>query len=61
MAAATVRAVQAQGIVANVKHFADNSQENNREGVSADIDERTQWELFYPPFQGTLLGRRLTM
>jgi beta-glucosidase len=54
VAAAAVRAVQAEGIVANVKHFADNSQEDNREGVSADIDERTQWEMFYPPFQSAV-------
>ena len=32
------------------------AEENNREGVSANVDERTQWEMFYPPFQGAVDG-----
>eukprot|EP01050_Picozoa_sp_SAG11_P010219 SAG11_NODE_1011_length_6195_cov_4.901247_5_plen_325_part_00 len=49
-----VHGIQRKGVVANAKHFVDNNQENNREGVSANIDERTQWEMYYEPFRGAV-------
>ena len=51
-----VQGIQSQGVVANVKHFVDNNQENNRNGVDVQVDERTQWELYYGPFQGAVDG-----
>ena len=51
-----VQGIQGRGVVANAKHFVDNSQENNREGVSANIEERTQWEMYYEPFRGAVEG-----
>lgn len=40
--------------MANAKHFVDNSQETNRAHVNEMIDERTQFELYYPPFEGAI-------
>jgi beta-glucosidase-like glycosyl hydrolase len=45
-----VTGIQSQGVIANVKHYAMNSQETNRHGVSAVVDERTRFEIYYPPF-----------
>lgn len=40
--------------MANAKHFADNTQETNRMSVSENVDERTQFEMYYPPFQAAI-------
>jgi beta-glucosidase len=45
----TVHGIQSEGVVANVKHYVDNNQENNRNGVDVQVDERTQWELYSNP------------
>lgn len=37
-----------------MKHFVNNEQETNRIGQSANIDERTQMEMYYPPFVGAV-------
>ena len=52
--AAYVRGLQSQGLVANLKHYAFNNQEENRMRVSANVDEKTAWELYYPPHQGAV-------
>src|SRR5918998_2079978 len=36
-----IRAMQAQGVVGNVKHYAVNNQETDRFTVNAVVDERT--------------------
>lgn len=54
MVGPVVEGIQSQGVVANVKHYVDNNQENNRNGVDVQVDERTQWELYYAPFQGAV-------
>ena len=46
--------VCAQGVIANVKHFVMNNQETNRQEVSANVDERTRWEMYMPPFLGAV-------
>ena len=46
--------IQSQGVMANAKHFVNNEIENHRMTVSANIDERTQFELYYPPIQGAI-------
>jgi beta-glucosidase len=49
-----VKGIQDQKVLANAKHFIDNSQENNRTTVSENVDERTNFEMYYPPFQAAI-------
>ncbi len=42
------------GVIANVKHFVDNSQETERMQVSEVVGERAQFELYYPPFEAAI-------
>lgn len=51
LAAAHIRGQQAQGVGASVKHFAANNQETDRMRVSADVDERTLREIYFPAFE----------
>ena len=55
LAAAEVRGVQSEGVVACVKHWADNNQEgpghNGRLVTSSDVDDRTNAELYFAPFE----------
>ena len=37
--------------MACLKHWAFNEQETNRMNESSVVDERTAWELYYPPFE----------
>ena len=52
-----VKGIQSQGVIANVKHYYMNSQEGlisgdekfgegDRHSTSADVDERTQMEMY---------------
>jgi beta-glucosidase len=50
LVAAEIRAIQQQGVIANVKHFVHNNQETNRTTVNQVVDERTHWEVYMPPF-----------
>jgi len=40
--------------MAVAKHFAYNEQETDRFNQSSDVDDRTAWELYYPPFEATV-------
>lgn len=51
LGAAHVRGLQEQGVGASVKHFAANNQETDRMRVSADVDERTLREIYFPAFE----------
>ncbi|MGW4214480.1 glycoside hydrolase family 3 C-terminal domain-containing protein [Lentzea sp. NPDC004789] len=51
LGAAHVRALQNEGVGASVKHFAANNQETDRMRVSADVDERTLREIYFPAFE----------
>jgi beta-glucosidase len=46
--------IQNQSVMGCVKHFADNSQEKNRMSVNENVDERTQHELYFPPFEASV-------
>ena len=50
-AAAVVRGVQSQHVIATIKHYVTNSQETNRTSDSSDIDERTMHELYLPQYE----------
>jgi beta-glucosidase len=50
-AAAFVRGVQAEGVLATVKHFAANNQEWDRSHVSSEVDPRTLREIYLPAFE----------
>ena len=54
MVAQAIRGIQATGIIANAKHWVMNNQETNRKGVIEVVDERTMFELYYPPFEGAI-------
>eukprot|EP01044_Picomonas_judraskeda_P009797 COSAG03_NODE_1218_length_4536_cov_15.567275_4_plen_92_part_00 len=41
-------------MIANAKHWVNNNQETNRHFVSEIVDERTRYELYYPPFAGAV-------
>ena len=49
-----VRGIQSQRVIANAKHWVLNSQETNRHGVTEQVDERTRFEMYYPPFEGAI-------
>ena len=42
------------GVVANAKHWVNNNQETDRMSVDEEVDERTQFEIYYPPFEGAI-------
>ena len=36
------------------KHFVFNNQETNRNSENSIVDDKTAWELYYPPFQAAV-------
>lgn len=50
LVAAQVKGVQANGLIATVKHFAANNFEQGRMGIDVLIDERTLNEIYLPAF-----------
>ena len=50
LVSAQVKGVQANGLIATVKHFAANNFEQGRMGVNVIIDERTLNEIYLPAF-----------
>ena len=54
MGAAITRGVQKHNVVACVKHYAMNNQENTRFTVNVDCDERTLREVYLPHFKMVL-------
>jgi beta-glucosidase len=49
-----VKGIQSQRVIANAKHFIENNQEDHRDTISANVDERTRFELYYQPFIGAI-------
>jgi beta-glucosidase len=50
-AAAVIRGVQSEGVLATAKHFAANNQEWDRNNISSEVDERTLREIYFPAFE----------
>ncbi len=51
---ADISGIQAQHVIADVKHYAANNQEDNRGTVSADVDQRTLHEIYLPAFEAAV-------
>ena len=58
LAAAMVDGLQAQQVGGCVKHFAANNQETDRMRISADVDERTLREIYFPAFEHVVTAAR---
>jgi beta-glucosidase len=54
MAVAEIQGIQSQDVIANVKHYAANNQENNRSKVNVIVDERTLHEIYLPAFEASV-------
>lgn len=46
-----IRAVQSRGIIAVMKHFQNNNHESARHWTNVEVSDRTQHELYLPPFK----------
>ncbi len=49
-----IQAMQARGVIANVKHYMGNNQETNRKTINEIIDERTMREIYLPAFEAAV-------
>jgi beta-glucosidase len=58
IAVGDIRGIQAQGVIANVKHYAANNQETNRSTIDEIIDERTLHEIYLPAFEAAVKRAR---
>ena len=63
-----VSGIQSQGVIANAKHYIDNNQEGadggtlgSRHSTSEELDERTEMEMYFPPFEGAIKAGVLSM
>jgi len=56
LAKPVVEGIQSAGVVANAKHWVNNNQETDRGTISENVDERTQFEIYYPVFEGAIAG-----
>eukprot|EP00439_Symbiodinium_sp_Y106_P014751 s2108_g2.t1 len=45
-----IEGVHSQNVLTVMKHFITNNQETNRNTVNSIVDDRTLWEVYYPPF-----------
>ena len=54
VAAAVTRGLQSQNVIATLKHWIANSQENIRSGGSSDLDERTLHEIYEPAYAAAI-------
>lgn len=49
-----ITAIQREGLIATVKHYAANNFENGRQGVDVIADERTLHEIYLPAFESAV-------
>lgn len=54
MAVPEIQAMQKQGVIAEVKHYAANSQETDRKTINEVIAERTLREIYLPAFEAAV-------
>jgi beta-glucosidase len=54
MGVAYIEAVQAEGVIPSVKHFAANNEEHERHRIDEKIDERTLNEIYFPAFKAAV-------
>jgi len=54
LAEAYVQGVNSRGLLTSVKHWGFNEQETDRNSESSVVDDKTAWELYYPPFQAAI-------
>jgi beta-glucosidase len=52
--AADVRGIQSQGLIATVKHFAENNQETNRDGIDVTVGEQALHQIELPGFRAAV-------
>ena len=52
-----INGIQAQGVIANAKHYVNNNQETARDGIDTRVDERTQWEMYCKPREAIAVSR----
>ncbi len=56
---AYIQAVQAEGVIPSVKHFAANNEEFERHRIDAHIDARTLHEIYLPAFKAAVQEARV--
>ena len=39
-------------VIATSKHYVNNNQETERGSISENVDERTEFEMYLPPWEG---------
>jgi beta-glucosidase len=54
IAAATIQGIQSVGVLANVKHYIANNQEEGRHNINEVIDERALREIYMPGFNAAV-------
>ncbi|MFL6052170.1 MAG: glycoside hydrolase family 3 C-terminal domain-containing protein [Actinoallomurus sp.] len=54
LAVANIRAIQSQGVLAEVKHYTANDQETNRKTINEQVDDRTLHEIHLPAFEAAV-------
>jgi beta-glucosidase len=54
MGVAETRGIQDEKVIATLKHFAENNQENQRTQVNVNVDERTMREMELPAFEASV-------
>jgi beta-glucosidase len=59
LAAANIRGIQSQGVLAEVKHYTANDQEIDRKTINEVIDDRTLHEIHLPAFEAAVKDGRV--
>jgi beta-glucosidase len=54
MAVGYIEGIQSENVIATVKHFAANNQEQDRMSIDVRIDERTLHEIYFPAFKASV-------
>jgi beta-glucosidase len=54
LAVADIKAIQGQGVLAEVKHYTANDQETDRKTIEEQIDDRTLHEIHLPAFEAAV-------